>query len=382
MLFARVSEHFFWNGDEECLRANDGDVHILGDKGKKKHEVIIADARLSITLYRCGNAAGTSGPTIFLPAGERIKTGFTDKFLLEHGAALGSTMFMTPTGFLTKEAWCQMVEYICIGIRAAPVVCDHPDWWVIKTLDGFWVHVNCPEGLEIFHRYKVMLLKEEGDSSQVNQPFDRRVAKTGKVDMRWALGILRNSTNITKGVLTQWDLIHVGLAALRQCLPAAWISSFISCNLNPKHRKSFQEWVVKIKHFLHSGQTFKCDTAVDKYALLPAFWHGMSPDEKQQVVRVVDESSESDAGLGAWTPACLRKLNQDCHIPMKDMQHIRLCYIVGKELPETLSLSGPLENAAEHAMQAQEKAQSQPSLRLTVQKNQPTKLRMMQHSWH
>ena len=86
------------------------------------------------------------------------------------------------------------------------------------------------------------------------------------------------------------------------------------------------------------------------------FWHGMSPDEKQQVVRVVDESSELDAGLGAWTPACLRKLNQDCHIPMKDVQHNRLCYIVGKELPETLSLSGSLGNAAEHAMQAQEKA--------------------------
>ena len=56
--FASVADHFVWNGDEECLLASDGTVDILGERGRAKHEKRKDDSRTSITLYRCGSAAG------------------------------------------------------------------------------------------------------------------------------------------------------------------------------------------------------------------------------------------------------------------------------------------------------------------------------------
>ena len=54
--------HFVWGGDETGLQASNGDVKIIGDKEKKKHEVQSANSRTSVTLYRVGNTAGTTGP--------------------------------------------------------------------------------------------------------------------------------------------------------------------------------------------------------------------------------------------------------------------------------------------------------------------------------
>lgn len=62
-------EHFVFGGDETGLQASGGDVRIIGDKAKKKHEVQTANSRLSATLYRSGNAAGSDGPTAFMPPG-------------------------------------------------------------------------------------------------------------------------------------------------------------------------------------------------------------------------------------------------------------------------------------------------------------------------
>ena len=67
--FGEVMHYFVIGGDESCLLASNGEVRIIGDKEKKKHEVKTADSRTSITLYRTGSAAGADGPTAFLPPG-------------------------------------------------------------------------------------------------------------------------------------------------------------------------------------------------------------------------------------------------------------------------------------------------------------------------
>eukprot|EP00966_Prymnesium_polylepis_P329712 7385390-Prymnesium_polylepis.1 len=51
-------DHFIFGGDETCLLASDGDVKIIGDKEKPKHQKATADSRTSITVYRSGNSAG------------------------------------------------------------------------------------------------------------------------------------------------------------------------------------------------------------------------------------------------------------------------------------------------------------------------------------
>jgi hypothetical protein len=42
--FYIIMEHFLLNGDETCMIAKDGRVHIIGDKEKKKHETNIDDS--------------------------------------------------------------------------------------------------------------------------------------------------------------------------------------------------------------------------------------------------------------------------------------------------------------------------------------------------
>lgn len=67
--FGELMPHFVVGGDETCLLASNGNVMILGDKLRKKHETASANSRTSITMYRTGSAAGTHGPTAFLPPG-------------------------------------------------------------------------------------------------------------------------------------------------------------------------------------------------------------------------------------------------------------------------------------------------------------------------
>ena len=49
--FEDVMEYFIICTDESCLMATPGGpIKIIGDKGKKKHEKIAGDSRVSITI--------------------------------------------------------------------------------------------------------------------------------------------------------------------------------------------------------------------------------------------------------------------------------------------------------------------------------------------
>ena len=74
---------------------------------------------------------------------------------------------MTPTGYMTEDAWLEMAEETAAGIRAMPVICDNPDWWVIKIIDGFGPHTSSVEAMKIYAKHKILLVKEEGDTSHV-----------------------------------------------------------------------------------------------------------------------------------------------------------------------------------------------------------------------
>ena len=74
-------DHFILGGDETTLIAEaDGDLRIVGEKGKKKHEKKVADYQGLITMYRTGIAAGHNGPTVFLLKGKKRKSGFNETF--------------------------------------------------------------------------------------------------------------------------------------------------------------------------------------------------------------------------------------------------------------------------------------------------------------
>jgi hypothetical protein len=80
---------------------------------------------------------------------------------------------MTDTGYMTEAAWLEMAPAIADGIREMPVISDRSDWWVLKIIDGFGAHTSSAKAMEIYADRKILLLKEEGDSSHVNQSYDQ-----------------------------------------------------------------------------------------------------------------------------------------------------------------------------------------------------------------
>jgi len=60
--FRELMPHFILGSDEACHLASDGGkVKVFGDKGKHKHEKILADSRVSITILRTGGDCGCCG---------------------------------------------------------------------------------------------------------------------------------------------------------------------------------------------------------------------------------------------------------------------------------------------------------------------------------
>ena len=55
------------------------------------------------------------------------------------------------------------------GIHAMPYIKANPDWWVLEIFDGFGAHLLDEESLRLRWINKILSLKEEGDSSSINQ---------------------------------------------------------------------------------------------------------------------------------------------------------------------------------------------------------------------
>jgi len=207
--FRSVADSFKANLDEESFAANCAGDIIIGDKLKKKHEKKTDDSRVSISVLRSGNAKGDSGPTAIVCAGKKKKAGYTDAFLRAHGAASGSTLVLNANGFMTDDTWVELAPAIAKGLRDMPIVRDHPNWWIRLSLDGFSSHVMCLIALMIFWSHKIEIAKEDGHASHVEQPFDRFVAKTDKLDARYLVQLLIRNKQISRGVVDQQVKSHM-----------------------------------------------------------------------------------------------------------------------------------------------------------------------------
>jgi hypothetical protein len=114
--FGELIDHFILGDDETNLIADaDGDLRIVGERGKKKDEKKVANYQGSFTMYYTGVTAGHNGPTVFLLKGKKRKSGFNETFLRQEGCALGSTICMTKNTYMTEEAWEGMAPSIVKG---------------------------------------------------------------------------------------------------------------------------------------------------------------------------------------------------------------------------------------------------------------------------
>ena len=189
--------------------------------------------------------------------------------------------------------------------------------------------------MQIYYDKKIVLLKEDGDTSHVCQSYDQKVAKDDKRSMRGSLAFLRKATSQTKGIVDAWQLICVGLAAVRELESDSWAYSFTKVNLHPHHRVPFPEWCQKISHFLQGGESFKEEKLVDSYALLPSFWHGMTPAEKKRAMLILNSHADT------FTAACVKELSEKMHVQMSEMQNLRLCLELALRDPSHLDRELP-----------------------------------------
>jgi hypothetical protein len=137
-----------------------------------------------------------------------------------------------------------------------------------------------------------------------------------------------------------WILCHVALAAVRELEAQAWIKSFTKVNLHPHHRVSFEQWCERIAGHLQGGLSFKSETDIDAYAMLPSWWHGMLPEEKKLAMTIFEKHDSS------FTVACVKELSETVHVPMADMQNMRVCLDLAIEDSSHLERSGAPQKAA------------------------------------
>jgi hypothetical protein len=107
--------------------------------------------------------------------------------------------------------------------------------------------------------------------------------------------------------------------------------------MDPRVSLPFPEWCKKISASLTAGQTFKIETAIDKYALLPAWWHGTLPADKRLIFGLIELH-------GGFTPQCCMDLCNQCHIPYANQQILRVCYKMARKSLEQLAMGVPSED--------------------------------------
>lgn len=249
--FKAVEDHFHLNCDESNMRANEGVVKVMGNKAKKKQEKNKDDSRESISVLRAGSSGGSEGPRVYLGSGKEMPRHLKD-FTTNHKAPPGSHVQMTPSGYMTDDAWKRASPEFCKGIREMRVIKDHPEWWCLLSLDGFGSHL-LPEALEIFAEYKILVFKEEGDASQVCQAYDQQVAVHDKRLVRDMLDGYRFNMH---GVVNQFELILTVNAALNEADPKLWRTSSIRVNTCPSQRIPFEQWIKKHKSLVGAADVF------------------------------------------------------------------------------------------------------------------------------
>jgi hypothetical protein len=291
--FDLVKAHFMLNLDETGVQLNNGIVQIIGSASRKKHEKNNADCRDSITIIRMGSAAGQTGPWIFLLKGKRLDIDKLKNLEEQYGAPPGSIVIMTPSAYLNDETWLKIAPLIAKGIRSMPVIRDHPDWWVCMTLDGYGSHL-LPEALVVFSNHRIEVLKEEGDTSAVNQAYDQAVAKADKRHIREMHERLKCSRTGRSVVTNQFEATGVCLVALRKVTAKDWICSFDKVNLNPDTRVNFKSWIERIDGMIKTGEQFFIGRT-SLFDAMPAVWKGLKVHKRRIIINKIKRFYEEAA---------------------------------------------------------------------------------------
>ena len=113
-----------------------------------------------------------------------------------YGLPEGSYFIINDSANIDDATWILVVKELAAKIQKLSIARDHPDWWMLLTHGGFKLHVNVMEVLEIFHKYKIRMAKEEAGTLHVNQAYDQGQAKADKRETRQLLELVRTKIKV------------------------------------------------------------------------------------------------------------------------------------------------------------------------------------------
>ena len=221
---------------------------------------------------------------------------------------------------MDTEAWEKLTPFLINGYQSTSCHAKmSPNWWILEIVDGFGAHLASDKALQTRQNGKIRCVKEEGDSSHINQAYDKFVAKSDKLHQLEAANALKNASFITKGVLDQWGLVHAALFAIRACKEETRIKSFCKVNLQPSTRTDFETFIKLIRESLEGGANFDHKMEEDKFDLLPDWWQAMDRMKKQAAMSIVSTH-------GGFTVDCLSELQVRCNIDFNMASDFCVCY--------------------------------------------------------
>jgi hypothetical protein len=91
-----------------------------------------------------------------------------NKFLEDEGCAIGSMVVVTENAYMTEATWEELSPSLVIGYRNLPIV--------EEIVDRFGAHLNNLKALTQRADAKIVLIKEEADSSLINQAYNKHTA--------------------------------------------------------------------------------------------------------------------------------------------------------------------------------------------------------------
>ena len=159
-----VIHKFIYDVNKTCFQAcGNGKARVFGRHGKKNHENKNSYSRVSITMYHTCSISGCTGPTLFFLKGKSLICHFKDKWLIDNGASIGSTIVMNTKSFKTEEAWEKPTPHILKGMHNADhIVSTNPQWWMLEVFNGFGTHNSSLKSMQYHSNNKIIVVKEEG----------------------------------------------------------------------------------------------------------------------------------------------------------------------------------------------------------------------------
>lgn len=209
---------------------------------------------------------------------------------------------------------------------------------MVEILDGFGSHLSGVYANEERAKHKILSIKEEGDASTINQAYDRDAAKSDKRVQRLSVTYLQHDPVLKRNIVSQWDLLCCGLAAVRHTRdnPDIWAGSFLSVDLTPSKRSPFKDWCKRIERFMMAGDGYDLvsqnDYAFDEYTLLPERWQAMTEEEKTSAVNIVKKYNHN-----AWGLECCRELMHCLKVRLTDIPTFQPAIFLAIDNPSHLS---------------------------------------------